>query len=94
MYKSSWFNYQFASLIVKVNFLAMPNLLADQEVFPEFIQQNATAENIARTALELLRDEKKRIKIRTQLAEVVRLLGTPGASQRAACIVVQLLEST
>ena len=72
----------------------MPNLLANQEVFPEFIQQNATAENIARTTLELLRDEKKRIKIRTQLAEIVRLLGTPGASQRAARIVVQLLEST
>jgi len=92
MYKSSWFNYQFASLIVKVNFLAMPNLLLNEEIFPEFIQQRATAENIAHAALELLRDEKKRLEVRTRLGGIVRLLGEPGANQRAARAIIQLLE--
>jgi lipid-A-disaccharide synthase len=92
MYKSSWLNYEIARRIVKVNHLAMPNLLAGEEVFPEYIQQNATAENISRSALELLQDESKRKGVRTKLAGVMKLLGTPGANQRAARAIVQLIQ--
>ena len=92
MYKSSWLNYQIARRLVKVKYLAMPNLLLNEEIFPEFIQGRATAENIAHAALELLRDEKKRLEVRTRLGGIVRLLGEPGANQRAARSIIQLLE--
>ena len=93
MYKSSWLNYEIAKRLVKVSHLAMPNLLAKEEIFPEFIQEAATAENISRAAVELLRDEKRRADIKRKLAEVIQGLGTPGANQRAARAILKLLQA-
>src|SRR5206468_1751613 len=50
-----------------------------------------SGENIARAALELLRDEV-RDKVKARLGEVVRSLGGPGGSRRAARAIVGLLE--
>src|SRR5438876_892123 len=47
MYKTSWLSYEIARRKVKVKSLVMPNLLADQEVFPEFTQDAATPHNLA-----------------------------------------------
>lgn len=92
IYRTSWATYELGKRIVKVKSLTMPNLLADEEVFPEFIQNEATPENISGTALELLQSESRREAIKIKLAEIVSSLGGPGASQRAALAVTQLLE--
>ena len=92
IYKAAWSDYQIARHIVNVQYLAMPNLLAHEEIFPEFIQQAATPENIARAALELLRDEKRRAEVKTKLAAIVAQLGTPGASRRAARAIARRME--
>src|SRR5439155_18872803 len=84
LYKTSWTTYQIAKRIVKVRYLAMPNLLGNEEVFPEFFQNAATPQNIARAALELLRDQSRRQRIQSKLAEVIACLGGSGASRRAA----------
>lgn len=91
LYKTSFFTWQIAKRIITVKYGAMPNLLANQELFPEFIQDAATADNIARAAVELLRDEPRRTAIKQQLATVVASLGSGGASKRAARAVVSLL---
>ena len=91
MYKTSWSSFQVAKRIAKVKYLAMPNILANEQLFPEFIQHQATAENIARAGLELLRDGD-RAKVKTRLAEVVATLGGPGASRRAARAILRLLK--
>jgi lipid-A-disaccharide synthase len=91
-YKASWFTYQIGKRIVTVKSITMPNLLANQEVFPEFIQDMATPENIARAALELLQNESQRTQIKKRLAEVIASLGGPGATRRAAEAIVQLIE--
>jgi lipid-A-disaccharide synthase len=92
LYKTSVLTYEIAKRIVMVKSLTMPNLLAGKEVYPEFIQNAATPENIADAALELLQNESRRVKIKTQLANVVASLGGPGASTRAAGAIVGLLE--
>jgi len=92
LYKTSWATYELGKRIVKVKSLTMPNLLADEEVFPEFIQNAATAENLSRAALELLRNEAHRRLIKSKLAQIVASLGGPGASQRAAKAIAQLLQ--
>jgi lipid-A-disaccharide synthase len=45
-YKTSWLTYFVARLLSKVKYMSLPNLLLDQEVFPEIIQHNFTASNI------------------------------------------------
>ena len=90
LYKTSWLTYQIARRIVTVKSLTMPNLLAGETVYPEFIQNDATPENLSHAMLELLQDESRRTKIKTQLANIIASLGEPGAPGRAAEAVVSL----
>jgi lipid-A-disaccharide synthase len=92
LYKTSWTNYLIARQILTVNYLAMPNLLAGEEIYPEFIQHRATGENIARAALDLLNDPGRRGVVKAKLSRIVRSLGGPGASTRAAGAVLSLLK--
>jgi lipid-A-disaccharide synthase len=94
LYKTSWITYEIGRRIVKVKYLAMPNLLANAEVFPEFIQSAATPDNLANAAVGLLRDATRRAKVKSQLAEIVGSLGTPGATRRAAKAIRGLANET
>lgn len=91
LYKTSWLTYQIGRRIVTVKSLTMPNLLAGEEVYPEFIQKAAVPESIARAALELLQDDSRRAKIKTRLEQIIASLGEPGAPRRAAEAIVSLL---
>jgi lipid-A-disaccharide synthase len=93
IYKTSWSTYRIGKQLIQVKNLAMPNLLASQEVFPEFIQDAATPEAISRAVLALLDNPARRAEIQAQLAKVVATLGSPGASERAAEAIVNLVES-
>ncbi len=91
LYKTSWSTYQIGKRIVKVKSLTMPNLLAQEAVFPEFIQDAATPGNISHAALELLRDTARREKVQKKLAEIIASLGGPGASRRAAEAILKIV---
>ena len=91
LYKTSWLTYQIAKRIVTVKSLTMPNLLAGETVYPEFIQNEATPENLSRAALELLQDAPRRTLIKAQLAQIISSLGEPGAAGRAAAAVLSLI---
>ena len=89
-YKTSWSTYQIGKRLIQVKYLAMPNLLADEVVFPEFIQEAATSGHLAGAGLELLGDANRRLALRGKLAKVVQSLGAPGASARAALAISRL----
>ena len=92
LYKTSWLTYQIARRIITVKSLTMPNLLAGETVYPEFVQHDATPENISRAGLELLQDESRRTKIKAQLAKIISSLGEPGAAGRAATVILSLFK--
>ena len=91
LYKTSWSTHALGRRFIKVKHLAMPNLLAGEEIYPEFIQDQATAENLANAASELMRDEKRRAAIQQKLDAVIGSLGETGASDRAARHVAELI---
>lgn len=84
LYKTSWSTYQIGRRIIQVPHLAMPNLLAGKTVMPEFIQDAATPEALAEATMRLLTTPDALIRTRDELARVRRLLGPPGAAERAA----------
>ena len=90
-YKTSWITYEIGKRIVKVKSLTMPNLLANEQVFPEFVQGDVTAENLAKAALELLGDARRRESVKAKLKKVTGSLGEPGASRRAAEAILKLI---
>jgi lipid-A-disaccharide synthase len=90
-YKTSWPTYLIGTQIVNVEHLAMPNLLAGEEIYPEFVQHAATGENLSQAALDLLRNGARRTAVRAKLANVIQSLGGPGAPGRAADAILSLL---
>ncbi len=89
-YKTSWPTYFIGKKIITVKYLAMPNLIADEAIYPEYVQQAATPKNIAAAALGMLRDEQRRKGVQGKLACVIASLGKPGAPQRAAEAILSL----
>jgi lipid-A-disaccharide synthase len=91
-YKTSGSTYFIGRRIATVKYLAMPNLIANEMIYPEFVQHRATPENIAAAGLELLRNEPRRAAVQVKLAQVVASLGEPGAPRRAADAILSLFE--
>jgi lipid-A-disaccharide synthase len=89
LYKTSWWTYWIARQVVTISYLSMPNILAHEPLFPEFIQLEATPANIAGAALELLAEPARRAGIQGKLARVISTLGGPGAAQRAAAAILK-----
>ncbi len=91
VYRLSAATYALGRLLVRVPFIAMANLIAGREVAPELVQGAFTPERLAAEIVALHRDPARRERIRAGLAEVRGRLGGPGASARAAEMVLELL---
>jgi lipid-A-disaccharide synthase len=94
LYKTSWITYFLGKLFLKVNHIAMPNLLAGREVFPEYIQRDASAENLAREADRFIHDSTRREQLCNQLGEIADSLGGKGAAERASKAVWRLVDDS
>ena len=84
IYKVAWPTYIAARLVVNVDYLGMPNLLADKQVVPEFIQHEARADAIVEALQSLMEDASMRDKMISEFDAIVGKLGGSGASHRAA----------
>ena len=84
VYKVSWLTYFAARLVVKVKYLGMPNVLADKEVVPEFIQHCAKPGAAAKAVARLIDNPEARAQMVFEFDSVVDKLGRGGASDRAA----------
>jgi lipid-A-disaccharide synthase len=91
VYKVNWLTYLIGRMAVKVNWLAMPNVIANRSIVPEFIQHEACPCRVAAAAKELLGDEAKRAAMQRELASVISTLGGPGAASRAARLILEAL---
>ncbi|BBB24348.1 lipid-A-disaccharide synthase [Isorropodon fossajaponicum endosymbiont JTNG4] len=63
VYKLSSFSYFIASRLVKSKYISLPNIIANKNLVPELIQNNASGNNIAKHAMAIVsRDNKALIK--------------------------------
>ena len=65
-------------------FIAWPNIMAKRQIIPEFLQDEASVENLVKTSMNLLQVPEKRDEIRLELGKVKLTLGNIGATRRAA----------
>ena len=91
LYKTSLLTYWIARRIVTVKYLAMPNILADEALFPEFIQGQATPKTSLRRRWNCWTTRPPR-EIRARLRQVIATLGGPGAAARAAAAILKLTD--
>jgi lipid-A-disaccharide synthase len=74
--------------------VALPNIIADREVVPERLQDQANPAQLAADLRPLLTDPEAARRAREGLVEVMSALGGPGAADRAAEAVRDALEGT
>lgn len=79
--------------LVKVKYFAMPNLLTDEPMVPEFLQDDATPEALSAAVAELLNDPERRAVIESRFV-ALRAELTRGAQQRAAKAILDLAGAT
>jgi lipid-A-disaccharide synthase len=93
VYKVSWLTYLVGRLVVKVKYLGMPNVLANKEIVPEFIQRDARSNKLTKAILRLLDDRARRNKMLSDFDAIIRLLGGGGASNNAAKAILEELRA-
>ncbi|MBF2025522.1 MAG: lipid-A-disaccharide synthase [Oscillatoriales cyanobacterium C42_A2020_001] len=74
-----------------IPFMSPPNLVAMKAIVPEFMQDQATPQNIAQEALDILLNTDRRQTFLDNYAEMRQVLGEPGVCDRAAQAILQLL---
>jgi lipid-A-disaccharide synthase len=92
IYKVAWPTYVAARLVVNVDFLGMPNLLAGKEVVPEFIQHEAKPDAIVNAVRSLMEDSPARDRMISDFDATTSKLGGAGASERAAQAILEELK--
>jgi lipid-A-disaccharide synthase len=83
-YQVSPVTWRAARLLVHVEHVALPNLIAGRTVVPEFLQRMVEAEAIADPVLTWLEDEAARADVVRELAAVRMAVGPSGVADRAA----------
>jgi len=90
VYRLAPLTYRLGRRLVHVDTFGMVNLVAGRKIVPELIQDDFTPEAVVGEALRLLTDPVRAAATRAELGRVVSRLGAPGASRRAADLVLRI----
>jgi len=88
VYKESPINWHTLGRLITVPHFGLVNLVAGREIAKELMQEALNGNNLAHELLKLLEADTNRA-AREELREVARRLGAPGASQRAAELILK-----
>lgn len=93
VYKTSGINALIFKLMAKVKHVHLANILLGEDVVPELLQGKCNSENIAKTSLELSKDNDKQAEQRKKFAELREILGgndEVAPSEKAADFVIEV----
>ena len=91
VYRVSWLTELMARAVLRIPWIGLVNIVANEEVAPELLQRRATPPVIAEAALEILGNPDAMNWQKEKLARVAAAVGGPGASRRAAEAVLTVL---
>lgn len=93
LYKASASTFFIGRRLVKIPYIGLVNVLAGRHVVPEFIQHLAQPSSIVKQTKTLLENDALRENFKWEIQAVLKNLGEPGASERAARIIVTRLKN-
>ncbi len=91
VYKTSLSTWLMAKILLKLPYIGFPNILANKMIVPELLQFQAKSDRLSNLVLELLNHPQKLETMRMGLRKVVKKLGEPGATDRAAKVIMKVV---
>jgi lipid-A-disaccharide synthase len=88
VYRFSRLTYWLARLVIGQRSMGLPNVILGEAVFPELVQHHLQAEALVRQVRRL---QAERAELEPALEQLRSRMGRPGASERAAQELLQLL---
>ena len=83
-YKMFWPTAIIASLVIKVKFISLVNILSKKEVVKELLQHHATPRTLAAETMAMFQNPQLLKNMRKELLALRASLGEPGTARRAA----------
>jgi lipid-A-disaccharide synthase len=90
VYRTSNISYQIAKRLVKIKYISLVNLVVGKAVVKELIQDEYTTENTQSELESLIFDNKYKENQLLEYDEIIKKLGTSGASKNAALEILKL----
>lgn len=88
-YRSSFVSYKIAKMVVKnIQYISLVNLIMNEEIVRELIQEELNTNNLINELQNILEGEK-RVKMLKNFDLLRKKLGGPGASNKAADIIIK-----
>jgi lipid-A-disaccharide synthase len=91
VYKESPVNWHALGSLITTEHFSLVNLIAGRRIAVELMQDDFSGETLSREIFSLLEPESNAL-MRTQLQEVTKLIGEPGASRRAAKAIIEFID--
>ncbi|MES3016912.1 MAG: lipid-A-disaccharide synthase [Bacteroidota bacterium] len=91
VYKGHTVSIAIARILVSIKFISLVNLIMDDAVVKELIQEDCNGKMIAQELDMILHDDLYRTRMLINYDELADKMGSPGASQRAASLMVKYL---
>lgn len=85
-YRADWLSYKIIGSMVKVPYVSLPNLIAAKSLVNEYIQAEATSDNLSDEILSLCEDEHRRNNQLRAFAEMREELQLPSSRMAAEAI--------
>ena len=92
-YKATGISYLLAKWMIKVKFISLVNLVMGKEVVKELIQGDLTEHNIVKELELLLRNGKRQRQLLEDYEELKGRLGSAGASEKAAEVIINVMKT-
>ena len=93
VYRTSMLTYLIGRMLVRVPYIGLVNIVAGRKVVPEFVQGAMTPEALRNEVGRMLSDQAYAQSIRQGLSVIRKNLGGPGASERVARDVLELVKA-
>ena len=87
-YKGSFISYHIARKLVKIKYISLVNLIMDHEIVTELIQDDLNKKRLTEELKKITVDQKNRQLMLDNFKLLQQKLGGPGASERAAELIV------
>ena len=87
-YKTDYTTHKLGKFLVKTDYIGLPNIIARNEILPELVQDEVTAENICNEVEKMLKRPYLLKTLRDKLRKIKEQLGKRGATGRIAEIVL------